>query len=359
MDDVARVVLALEEPDVAEEVLQFLDRSGRARVVATASDDRQLAEAVRQCEPDAVVAAPGLAALGPLLTAPLLALATRESVAALRAAVHAGAKGFYVWPGEREGLLEGVADCGAAARRVPERQATVVAVHAARGGAGCTFLATHLARSFERRGRSCVLVDADLTFGDVAAALGATSDEVRSVADLAPVADELSWGHVADVLVGGAVLAPPSGRIGEADEALVRAVVHVAASAADVVVVHLPRALDPLARWCLAEADRIVEVLTLDVFAFRGAHRAREALADLALADRTAYVVNRAARSELVVGDVRRAFGVDPVAVVALDAAVPRAQDHGRLLAPRGRTARAVDRLAGRLLEASPGAVAS
>jgi len=35
MDEVARVVLALEEHDVAEEVMHFLDRSGKARVVAT------------------------------------------------------------------------------------------------------------------------------------------------------------------------------------------------------------------------------------------------------------------------------------------------------------------------------------
>ena len=62
MDQVARVVLALEAPEVAEEVMHFLDRSGRARVVATAGDDRQLAEAVRQLEPDAVVAEPGLLA---------------------------------------------------------------------------------------------------------------------------------------------------------------------------------------------------------------------------------------------------------------------------------------------------------
>jgi hypothetical protein len=42
MDDAARIVLALEAQEVAEEVLHFLDRSGLARVVATAADDRQL-----------------------------------------------------------------------------------------------------------------------------------------------------------------------------------------------------------------------------------------------------------------------------------------------------------------------------
>ncbi len=48
MDDVARVILAIGSQEVAEEVLHLLDRSGRARVVATAADDRQLAEAVGQ-----------------------------------------------------------------------------------------------------------------------------------------------------------------------------------------------------------------------------------------------------------------------------------------------------------------------
>ncbi len=58
MAEVARVVLALEAHDVAEEVMHFLDRSGGARVVGTAADDRQLTEAVRQLDPDAVVAHP-------------------------------------------------------------------------------------------------------------------------------------------------------------------------------------------------------------------------------------------------------------------------------------------------------------
>ena len=40
MEEVARIVLALESPDVAEEVMHFLDRTGRARVVGTAGTRR-------------------------------------------------------------------------------------------------------------------------------------------------------------------------------------------------------------------------------------------------------------------------------------------------------------------------------
>ena len=105
MEDVARVVLAMEQHDVAEEVMHFLDRSGHARVVATAADDRQLLEAVRQLEPDVVVGQSSLVngAAGSL---PFLAVDTRESVGALRAAIRAGADGFFVWPADREALYD-------------------------------------------------------------------------------------------------------------------------------------------------------------------------------------------------------------------------------------------------------------
>ena len=88
MDNVARIVLGLETHDVAEEVMHYLDRTGRARVVGTATDERQLAEAVSQLEPDAVVASPQLARSVAVDGASLLALDTKESrcVAAFGAA---------------------------------------------------------------------------------------------------------------------------------------------------------------------------------------------------------------------------------------------------------------------------------
>src|SRR5688572_355647 len=110
MDDVARVVLALEATQVAEEVLHYLDRSGLARVVATATDDRQLVEAVRQTEPDLVVAQPSLASAA--RGSNVLALDGRETVGSLRAALEAGARGYFVWPVDRERLLGAVARSG-------------------------------------------------------------------------------------------------------------------------------------------------------------------------------------------------------------------------------------------------------
>ncbi len=358
---VARVVLALEEHDVAEEVMHFLDRNGRIQIVGTCGDERQLAEAIRQLEPDAVVAQPALlgAGVGP---AALLAVDTRESVSSLRTAIRAGAQGFYVWPGDRGELLS-AAEASAAPVAQTGRRASVIAVYGPRGGVGATFVATHLAAAFARRPVETVLVDMDPVFGDVAAAIGVPAEDetVRTSADLLPLIDELSPVHLDEVLWSHpegfrALLAP------EPDAALtvgasdLRVAVDVAASMSDVVVLHLPRSHDEFARCGLALADRIVMVLSLDVLAFRDAKRALALIEALGALDRVSFVVNRARRSEVTPSDVHRVFGHAPLAVLPVDAGVAAAQDHGRLLPRRGRTGRSFDRLAARLAVDAPAA---
>ncbi|HEX5937538.1 MAG TPA: hypothetical protein VFZ75_07620 [Actinomycetota bacterium] len=359
MDQVARVVLALEAAEVAEEVMHFLDRSGRARVVATAGDDRQLAEAVRQLEPDAVVAAPAL--LGESRgSSPILALDTRESVTSLRTAIRAGAAGYFLWPSEREELLGAAA--GAVRRaRTATRRGTVIAVHGGRGGAGTTFVATHLAAALARRG-SAVLIDADPVFGDVAQALGAPAGDdaepVHTFSDVAALGDDLGPEQLQGALwrhdCGVDVLLPPAPeeatRLGPPE---LRLVVEAAAGLGDVVV-HLPRALDPMTLAGAELSDRLLEVLLLDVAAFRASSRAIEAFAPLRLDGRIGFVVNRASRSEVTPDDVRRVFGEPALAVLPVDRGVGSARKGDRLAPPRSRTAKRFDRLAAALLDAAP-----
>jgi pilus assembly protein CpaE len=355
VDDVARVVLAMEQHDVAEEVMHFLDRSGRARVVATAADDRQLIEAVRQLDPDAVLAQPSLVTNGVVAKHAFLAIDTRESVASLRAAIDAGARGFFVWPADRQALSEATAATLAVAGPL-DRRATVVAVHGSRGGVGATFIATHLARAFARRGRASLLVDVDPLFGEVGAALGAP-DDAHTVADLVPLIGELAPAHLEEALWNHpegfrVLLAPPRNGSETLSATGVRAVVDVGASVADVVVLHLARALDAPTLEAIESSDRLVEVLSLDVLSFRAAKRALDLLEPLGLDGRVVFVVNRATRGEITSRDVTRVFGSEPMVVVSAHRSVPRAQDHGRLVPPRGRTGRAFDRLARRLEEA-------
>jgi len=358
MDNVARVVLALEGHDVAEEMMHFLDRSGRARVVATAGDDRQLAEAVRQLEPDAVIGQPVLLTSVAVLGSTLLAVDTHESVGSLRAAIDAGARGFFLWPADRDELAKAVAR-SLVANVIDGRRARVIAVHGARGGVGTTFVATHLTAAAARRSLDGVLVDADVSYGDVATALGAPAEGVHTIADLAPLVGELSRAHVVDALwthEAGfrALLAPPTASA-RVDGPELRTVVDVVSSCCEVVILHLPRALDETAQAALENADSMLEVLSLDVLSFRAATRALERIDGFRLAGRVGFVVNRARRSEIAPTDVARVFGAAPLAVLPFDRAVERAQDHGRLMPARGRIARCFDRLAAAALRTEDG----
>lgn len=355
MEGVTRVVLGLEEPEVAEEILHFLDRSGRARVVGTATDERQLAEAIRQLEPDAVVASPALAtSVGRADSGVLLAVDTAETVSSLRGAIRAGARGFYVWPADRDQLA------GAAARAVstPAEAGTVagriVAVHGPRGGVGTTFIATHLAAALERRRPGCVLVDLDLACADVAHAIGIPAEETpRTLLDLVPVArelssrqlDELVWRHENGLRIVPAPVEREDGsRIGAS---AARAAIKAIGRVAETVVVHVPRGMDDVTRAALATADTVLIVLRLDLLSFRAAKRAIEGAG---LEGRSRIVVNAPGRGEITLRDVERVFGAPPIAVIPADRNAARAQDRGRLLPPRGRSGRAFDRLARRIL---------
>lgn len=347
--EVARIVLGLEEHDVAEEVMHFLDRTGRTRVVATAADQRQLAEAVRQLEPDAVVAQTGLIE-APLDGPPLLALETAESVRSLRSAIRLGAAGYYVWPREREALAAAVvrarppAETGAGA--------PVVAVVGASGGVGATFVAVHLAAMAARRGVETALVDLDVLFAGAGAALGAPVAEVPTAADLAGLEPEVSpetarallWRHPEGF---GVLLAPGRTQPDLGPVAFGRAIAALR-RAASFVVLHLPRELGPLARVGLAAAESVLIVVRLDVASFRDARRLLEATS---AAERARIVVNRAVRAEVTPADVERVFGRPPIAVLPADRRVPALQDRGALLPRRGRIGRELDRLARALLE--------
>jgi len=359
MDEVARIVLALEAPEVAEEVMHFLDRTGRARVVGTAVDGAQLAEAVRQLEPDIVVAGPTLVGSRDGLNGSgLLVVDTSQSVGTLRRAIRAGAAGFYLWPAEREELALAAGRVHAPRSEDRRGDAPIFAVYGPRGGTGTTFVATHLAAAIAKREKRCVLVDLDVVFADLTSVIGVPSDEqVRTIAELVPLADELSPAHVEEVLWHhprgfDVLLAPSDGSALPGSGAhMYRRAIDAAAQICEVVVLHVPRALDEVARAGLERSDRVLVVLGLDVLSFKDAKRA-VAAADLE--GRCSFVVNRAARSTITPRDVERVFGQQPLAVIPADRRVAGAQDRGRLLPMRGRLGRAVDRLARAMVEEHP-----
>ncbi|MFM8944378.1 MAG: CpaE family protein [Actinomycetota bacterium] len=339
------VVLGLEESEVAEEVMHFLDRSGHARVVATAADVRQLSEAVRQLEPDAVIASPAVVAAGAAIRGSVfLALDTAESVRGLRNAIAAGARGFYVWPGDRDALAGATASLVRAPAPSGTRAGAVWTVFGPRGGAGTTFVATHLASALAARSLETILVDLDIAFADLTHALG-IRDERRTLADLLPVLDELTDRHLQGALERhGAgfrtLLAPADASVG-LGESEVAGLLGVLRGEADRVVVHVPRGMDAATRAALSGATRVAVVLQPDVLSVRAARRALDAAA---VGDRALAVVTAFRKGEVSLADIERSLGIRAV-VIPPDPAVPPAQDRGELVPLRGRTGRAHVRL--------------
>ena len=360
MQEAATIVLGLDPPELAEEVMDFLDRTGRARVVATASNGPDLARAVRERQPHAVVGQPAVVGQAGLLNgSAYLALSTSESVSVLREALRTGARGFYLWPGERSQLAHAASLASPPPERPDGKRAVTVAVYGPRGGAGTTFVATHLAASLARAGQETVLLDIDPVFGDLTAALGVPPDPPpRTVADLTRVANELGPHHLDEALwrhPAGfrALLAPGDVRAARSIGPLhYSAAIGVLSTTTDALVLHVPRRLDESTLAALEAAERILLVISLDVLAFRAAKRALEMFDAAGIAGRCQIVVNRAARGEIVASDVQRVFGAPAAAVLKADRAVASAQDRGALLSPRNATARAIDRLARSMVDA-------
>lgn len=352
-----RVVLGIGDRALEEEVLHFLARIPRIRVVAAAGNAEGLARGVAQARPDAAVVSPSVLKAAPELDgASVLVISERETSAALRTAIRAGARGFYVWPQEREALAR---DAETFVRPRPQERGApgrVVAVYGPRGGAGVTFLATNLAAALAARDARAVLVDLDHFYADLTTALGVPPGaDVPTVSELTPVLEELSPDHLDRVLYahprGFRVLLGPHDPKGPClDPGAVAALAGVLRARWDAAVLHLPRTPDEPTRAALEAADDILLVVTLDVLAFRDARRTLAWLAGLGVGPRCRLVINRAARAEIVPQDAERVFGLSPACVIGVDRSVPRAQNRGELVVGRsGLAARKVQALAEQL----------
>jgi pilus assembly protein CpaE len=279
----------------------------------------------------------------------LVVVAAEMTVPVLREAIEAGAHAVHAWPEERSDLAETLIRLRIDRADEGQARGRVLAVRGTRGGAGATFLASHLAAAFARHGLRTVLVDMDREFADMTVALDASRADARTIQGLLPVLDELSpdlvesalFRHSRDfsILLGPADLAEmvPTG--------LYVACVALLAGSFDCVLMHLPHALDDLARRALALADEIVLVGGVDAMSLYGARRLLRALEGGGTPCH--LVLNRRTRDRVREKDVERLLGVRPLASIRFDAAIQTAQRKGELLSPRSRKAwRDVENLA-------------
>jgi cellulose biosynthesis protein BcsQ len=380
----ARIIIGIHDLPFHQEVLDFLGRDPRIEVAATASEPERFLALFRPALADAAVVCPTIGASIAHLSSsersvPLFVVAEEMTVPVLRSAIEIGAHGAYCWPEERSELATTLPRRSGTGRLAGGTRGRVVAVYGARGGAGTTFVATHLAAALAARGLRTVLVDIDASFSDLTAALGGgIGQDVRSIADLVPVIEELSPDHLEqalvrhergfDVLLGPAVARttaePGSPASAGPQEVLIPiglypASVALLAGSHRAVVLHVARTMDTLTRAAIDMADHVVLVIGQDLLSLYGAKRAMSGLRLGRKPDRCHVVVNRARRSEVSSHDVERVLGLRPAASIRSDPAVVTAQDRGELLGRSSRrAARDVAGLVQLLGFAAPDAVA-
>jgi pilus assembly protein CpaE len=347
----ARVLLGIRDMSLQEEILDYLDRDPRLDIVGAASELDRLARLLADGAPHATVLCPQLcrevrhpATAG--RTGSIIVVAEELSVQVLREAIDAGARGVFGWPEERAELARTVGELPSDDALGRTARGLVIGVYGARGGAGATFVATHVAAALADGGRSCALIDLDTSFAGLTVALGIGADDAtRDFSDLVPVADELSLEHVEDALYrhprGFSVLLGDTEGHESLDipVALCRDAVGLLAGSFDAIVLHLPRALDDVTRAGVRMADQLLLVSSLDLFSLYGARRAVAALGLNVPNGRCRLVINRMTRAAVTPTDVQRVVGIDDWIGVRFDSAVARAQDRGELLPRRSRRA--------------------
>jgi pilus assembly protein CpaE len=294
-----RVLLAVNDPRLADQLSGLFAETDDLRVVTTLRDPQELRGALPRHDVDAIVlhdrrgSVPLIEVTRELTVAHpdvgLVLVVSEDSPDLLRSGMQAGARDVIAEPVGLEQLEMSVMAAASwthALRRRAERDAggeligvgRVVTVVGAKGGVGTTTAAVHLALAARELGEPSVcLVEYDLQAGDVRAFLDLPFR--RSVADLVPVADELTTRHLSEALYTHAsgirvLLGPQEGEQAETvTAAAARNILTAIRTREDLTIVDAGSMLSEASAIAVEMADTVVIVTTPDVVSLRGVVR--------------------------------------------------------------------------------------
>lgn len=233
----------------------------------------------------------------------------------LIAAMRAGVREVLPSPVSDEALRAAVDRVAAKLRGTQPRQGRVLAFMSAKGGSGATFLGTNLAWQLAE-GATVLLVDLNLQFGD---ALSFVHDG-RPPSTIADVAKDISRLDASLLAASTVKLTPRLGLLAAPEDLShaaevrpdhVEAILKVAVTGFDFVVVDLPRSLDPMTIAVLDRATRIFGVLQSALPDLRNATRLLQAFRALGYSDdKLEMIVNRYEKAgDIGLDQIQRALG--------------------------------------------------
>ncbi|MFZ3186578.1 MAG: AAA family ATPase [Pseudomonas sp.] len=292
---------------------------------------------------------------------PLLVCGPLEEREGIRLAMQAGARDFLPEPVAAEELLAALARMVAETHSSSSTSGKMVAVINAKGGSGATLLACNLAHQLSLAGDT-LLLDLDLQFGSVAHYLDVLPSHshvevLQQIDGMDSVALRGFCSHFSPTLhvLGGREneLCLPMDVRHEQLEALL----HLARSSYDWVVVDLPRQIDHLTGITLEQADRVYIVVQQSLSHLKDAGRlARILRDDLGVQNnRLQVVVNRYNKAApITLADISTALQCSELQKLPNDfAVVSQSQNTGvplGLQAPRAPITQALQELSNDLL---------
>ncbi len=351
----ARVAIIDQDPDARYQVQQLVTSLGFA-VVAQAGVGTEGVSAVIDANPEIVLCgfkepvarvAQTVESIAHATTdVPVIAYAPDSSLELVRRAMSAGARDFLPSPLKPEDLkraLHAALEAGErrrlrdAAGRPMAPEGAIITVFGAKGGIGKTTVAVNLAVALvQEAGQKVLLVDADDTFGDSAAALslqpgGSVTDLLR-LPESADGFEKLLAYHESGLAVAAGPQSPFEWR-GTSVEQL-RQLLWRVARQFDVVVVDTAGTLSEVSQAALEAASMVLWVTTPEYASVRDTLQALQAIRQLRVPeDRIRFVLNvTSIDSEASPSSVQEALGHELFWIVPYDAQARRSAQLGRAL---------------------------
>ena len=278
---------------------------------------------------------------------PVIVYAESSDMDTVREAMLAGARNFLESPLRPEELKRAlIATLETEERRHLRRtgnlllgpEGVIITVFGAKGGVGKTTVAANLAVALVREaGQSCVLVDADDSFGDAAAALGVDPrhtlvDVLRECEDENSDVKSLLSSHESGLAIAAAPEDPLEWQHIDADQ--FQKMLHRLAGQFDVVLVDTAGTLSEVSQAALEAASLVLWLTTADYASVRDSLQAIQAARRLGLPDERVRFLLNAVSPELEVGpaSIAEAIGTPIFWTIPHDRLLRRSTQLGQAL---------------------------
>lgn len=256
----------------------------------------------------------------------IIGISRQTDPSSIIGAMRAGCTQFVCWPIEQRDLHDAVQRIRAT-RVVPVQATKRICVIGASGGAGATTIACNMAIELADVSRqSCVLVDLNLEFGDVACAFNC--QPTFSVSDVCEEGVEIDRVLLSKALYEGpcniSILARP-GKLEDARKVSperVQEMLRVMGEMKPFIIIDLPRYFSLTSAAAVREADYILIITQLSVPFIRNASQMYKSLLDMGAAEETIQIVlNRckSADERITLEDVAGHFGKEVFAAIPND----------------------------------------